>query len=634
MKRTPEELAREINIAELLDEQELTRIGHACKEGYELDEKSRKDWMDKYDQWMLLAMQVEEKKTFPWEGAANVKYPLITIASMQFSARAYPALIPGTNVVHGHVNGFDPDGQKQNAAIRVSKHMSYQLLEQMDGWEEGMDRLCSIIPIIGCMFKKTYYSPLKQKNISEIVYPKDLVINYWTKSLDDSPRTTEIIRLDDNAMYERKATGLFLDVDISKEEQGDELHKLSDISNMDKVEDNDTQPYILLEQHTYLDLDDDGYKEPYVVTLDKASGTILRIAPRFDEESVVRNEQGDLLRIVPDSYYTKFGFVPNPDGGFYDVGFGLLLSPLNKSINTLLNQLIDAGTLSNLQAGFMSRGIRIQGGNSAFKPGEWKTAHFTGDDLRKGIVPLPVREPSGVLFNLLQLLLDGGQRVSTVTDMTMGENPGQNQPATTTMAVLEQGQKVFNSIYKRLHRSLKTEFKKLHKLNAKYLEPIQYFTVLDLGEEFKAPVRQTDYNIDVTDVTPASDPNMSSTAQKLIKAQQLMELLQLGTVNPIEVTKRILEASEQPGIETLMQMPPPQPNPEVQFEQAKFQDESARDWERIEIEKFEAGMKQEIQESKNRQAAEAQQLEREKAQVDAMKTGHDMAQGERPTNGQ
>ena len=577
------------NIANDLDEKYLEEWASELLEGFELDMDSRKDWEDSYKESMKLALQIEEEKSYPWENAANVKYPLLTIASTQFSSRALSALIPGTDVVRGKVNGFDASGEKRDAAIRVGKHMSYQLLEEMDGWVEDMDRLISQLPIVGCAFKKTYFSDVRQTNVSELVNAKNLIVNYWTKDLETSPRITEIIELSSNDIYERVARGVFLDIDLEDTHtraSEDVISIEEDTGQSKPSRDDTTTPSQFLEMHVFRDLDEDGYQEPYVVTIHRVTEQIARVAPRYDEELIELDGQGKVLRIDPIEFYTKYEFVPNPDGGFYGIGLGHLLGPINKSANTAINQLLDSASMSTLGAGMMSKGIRIKGGNKPFRPGEWKQVMSTGDDLRKGIVPLPIREPSAVMLNLLTMLIDGGQKIASVSDMMMGENPGQNQPATTTMAVLEQSTKVFNSIHMRQHRSMKREFKKLHRLNRLYLPDEVYFNVLDMGEEQAMAIGQSDYNLDVTDVTPYSDPSVSSQAQKLIKAQQTLELAQMGTVNMQEATRRVLEAGEQPGIEVLMQLPPPQPDPQILIEQEKLEQE----WERIAIEKAKLGL--------------------------------------------
>jgi len=355
----------------------------------------------------------------------------------------------------------------------------------------------------------------------------------------------------------------------------------------------DSTPYVFLEQHCFLDLDDDGYAEPYIVTVNLETENVVRIVARWDEEEIQFKEDGTLIRIKPVEYFTKYSFVPNPDGGFYDVGFGMLLGPINNTVNTLINQLVDSGTLNNLNAGFISKGIRIKGGKKSFGLGEWKTVNSTAEDLRKGIVPLPTKDPSQVLFSLLSMMIDSANKLGSVTDILTGENPGQNQPATTTMAVIEQGLKVFSSIYKRMHRSLKKEFKKLYRLNRLYLPPESYFQVLDLGEEGAMQIFQMDYSADVTNVQPQADPNVASESQRLMKAQALTEMIPLGTVNPTEVTARILEAQDQPNIKELMKMPPPpEPDPRIEFDKQVAMDKSEQEWALIEIKAQEAGIKE------------------------------------------
>lgn len=576
-------LNKATNVAELLDDELLTKIGNDAVTGFDTDLESRIEWEERNDDAMKLALQVVEAKNFPWKDSANVKYPLLTTAALQFSSRAYPALVPGTSIVKGRVIGYDRDGSKLERAIRIGKHMSYQLLEQMEDWEEEMDKLCITLPILGCVFKKTYFNPVKNINVSEVVYPKDLVINYYSSTIEKSDRITHVIRLTDNDVYERKAKGIYRDVSINKSSleatEADRDRGLNEPSM-----DDDTLPFNILEQHCLLDLDEDGYKEPYIVTVHEDSGTVLRITPRFTAESIEYAEDlKTIVTIKPIQYFTKFGFIPSPDGSIYDLGFGTLLGPLNDTINTLINQLLDAGTMSTLGAGFISKGVRIKGGNKAFEPGEWKQVESYGDDLRKGLVPLPIREPSNVLFTLLNTMVSSGERLSSVTEMMSGEIPGQNVKATVALTAVEQGMKVFNAIYKRIYRAMKKEFRKLYALNKEHVQLNEYFTILDVGKEQAAQISVIDYRLDETDVIPYADASVATQEQKLAKIGALSELLQMGTINPQEYTKRFLEATDQPNIEALMQMPEQQPDPMAQLELMKFKDESARAWERLKI---------------------------------------------------
>lgn len=548
-----------INLAEGMKEEELNEISAQVSDGFEYDLRSREDWEKAVDSWTQLALQVKEEKNFPWRGASNVKYPLLSTAAMQFNARAYPSLIPSTgDLVKVEVIGKDPEQLKLERAKRVAKFMSYQLLHQMEGWEEDMDKLLIMLPIIGTLFKKTYYNTVLKRNVSEIVLPKDLVVNYWAKSLDTAERISQIIRLNKRQVRERVMAKLYLDIDL-----GEPQIQVPADATTEMVQDS-TLPYEIVEQHTYLDLDNDKYDEPYVVTFERATKKILRIVPRYDDTGIKLDEEGRLQQIVPIQYFTKFGFIPNPDGGFYDIGFGLLLSPLNESVNTLINQLIDSGTLSNLQGGFLGKGLKLKMGESQWQPGEWKTVQTTADDLRKQIVPLPAKEPSKVLFELMGTLVTSGKELASVAEIFVGKMPGQNTPATTTMATIEQGMKVFTAVYKRIYRSLKSEYKKIFQLNSLYFDQTLYETVLD------EPVGLDDFNIESYDVCPSADPSTPTQTEKLMKAQALMELLPIapGMLNPVEVYRRVLEAQDQPAIERLFSQevlqsgqyqPPPDP---------------------------------------------------------------------------
>ena len=562
-----DEVLQEINIAEKIDEDERNRIGGVVKQGYEMDLSSRASWEEQYDKWMELALQVKEEKSYPWQGAANVKYPLLTTAALQFGSRAYPSLVPSFDVVKAKVIGKDEKNQLADVAGTISTHMSYQVLYEMDNWEEDMDKLCFTLPILGCIFKKTYYSSQKQKNCSELVFPKDLVINYWAKSLEKASRKTHCLRLTPNEIIERQRQGIFVEYSDYKFGAGS-LTTKGEVSDPNQPPAQDEEnPRLILEQHTFLDLDDDDYKEPYVITVDYESGKVLRIAPRFLVDGVTKNEKGKIASIKPLEYFTQFNFIPNPEGGIYGVGFGLLLGSLNESANTLLNQLIDAGSLSNLQAGFIAKGLRLgKAGDYKFQPGEWKWVNSSFDDIKKGVFPLPVRDPSQVLLSLLQLLVTSGKELASIAEIFTGKMPGQNTPASTTMATIEQGLKVFTSIYKRIYRALSEEFMKLYNLNGLYLpEGGKKISYDRDGVVVDVSVTKDLYRQAKMKIVPASDPNMVSETQKLIFQQGLQELAQFGHINTQVMTKRGLEMQGQPGIPELMDVPPPGPPPEFQI---------------------------------------------------------------------
>jgi chaperonin GroES len=553
-----------VNIAEKLDEHELSQIGEDCLRGYEQDKESRHEWETAADEWIKLAQQCKEERTYPWPNASNVKYPLMTTAAMQFAARAYPSLVPSNGqIVKAKVIGKDPDGSKLELASRVSLYMSHQIMYKMPYWEEEMDKMLIQLPVIGMMFKKTYWDSVKKTPVSTLISPKNLVVNYWTRNLKESERISEYIEMSPRVLKERQMAKQFLDIDLGAAP----IPEDSTFSGNDS-----TVPYILIEQHTFLDLDDDGYQEPYIVTFHKETGKVLRIAARFEEEGIHMDDDGTLLKIEPLQYYTKFGFVPNPDGSFYDIGFGSLLGPINESVNTLINQLIDAGTLNNLQGGFLGKGLRLRMGDHGFRPGEWKAVNATGDDLKKQIVPLPTKEPSAVLFQLMGSMITSGKELASVAEIFTGKMPGQNTPATTTMASIEQGMKVFTAVYKRIFRSLEEEFKKIYDINRVYLNPNEYQEVIDMT------IGPDDFGSSY-DVCPGADPTAVSQTEKLMKAQGLMELLGSGMLNPVEVVKRVLEAQEQPNWEQLLnpqvaqtgQAPEPPPDPKLQEMQMKGQ---------------------------------------------------------------
>ena len=567
-------MASHPNIAELLDDEALTRIGSLVKDDYTTDQRSRQDWLDRYEKNLKLATQAVDKKTYPWPGASNVKYPLLLNAGLQFHARAYPALIPAAGIVTGKVVGKDETGDKRIRAERIAAHMSYQLIDQMEGWEEGMDRLLITLPFTGTEFKKTYFDSERGHNVSEHIYAKDLVVNYYAKTLNLAPRITEILSYSKNELIEKSRGGLFLECkDESAYRRSDIPTKVQEESKgvvQPTVIDSDT-PHCVLEQHRYLDLDGDGYKEPYICTVLEGSGKVLRIVAAYYPEKVLRNEEEKVAYIERINYYTLFQFIPNPAGGIYGIGFGDLLGPLNHSVDTLINQLIDAGTAANLGGGFISRNLRIKGGTYRFRPNEWMNVNATGQDLRQGIFPLPIKEPSGTLLTLLQYLVNAGERVSSTTDLQVGENPGQNQKVGTTQIVQANGLKVFTAIYKRIRKALEDEFKKLFALNALYLNPQEYFTVVSptSREMQMLDVRLTDYQASDVNIVPSADPHLASQELKLARAQYLAGLMQLGGFNEYEIKRRLVEAGDIERPDEVLpppgspNAPEPPPNPDM-----------------------------------------------------------------------
>ena len=623
------ELKDSVNIAEKLNEEDLGKIGEHVHRTYTIDKESRVDWEKKNKEATELALQITKPKSYPWKDASNVKFPLLTIASLQFSSRAYPALVKAPDLVKYRVQGADPQGVKSARAHRISAHMSYQLLDQDESWEEEQDKAFIALPITGCIFKKSYYDPTLGHNCSKLVLPMDLVVHYYAKSLEECERKTEVFQLHDRAIRERELKGVYLEHDLSQPS----LEKPADADERQGTSpptDDPDRPRTLLEQHSCLDLDGDGYAEPYVITIDRDTKKVFRIVNRFKEvvteqglkaegirgqirsiadglpkpEEGVTPDQNQLilaqradatvnglqeqlssleaqkpkvLRIEAVEHYTKYPFIPSADGGFYDIGFGSLLSPLNESVNTLLNQLIDSGSLSNGSMGFIGKGARVPGGKLRFSPFEWKRVNVAGSTLKDSLVPLPVNPPSAVLFQLLSLLISYTERVSSVTDAMSGENPGQNTPAYNMSAMLEQGLQVFNGIFKRVYRAFRCELRKLYALNGLYLDESEYFAYQDAEGE----VARDDYRGRDKDLIPAADPNAFANKEKQMKAGIVAERSQLVPgYNPIKVEQRFLESMDIPdaaeifpvqqGQDGQMQLVfPPAQDPEFVIKQAE-----------------------------------------------------------------
>src|SRR6185312_5862166 len=553
----------------------LTALGMRVKREYEIDVTSRADWKEKTEQAMELAMQHTQPKQYPWPKAANVIFPLMTTAAMQFAARAYPAIVMGREIVKGVVIGPDtgtpqidpqtgqpamqpglpdpqgqpvpvpvwkvPPGAKQVRADKIGEHMSYQLLDEQPEWEGETDQLLHILPIVGCAFRKTFFDACRARNSSLMVSALKLVINYHAKSLETAPRLTEEVQ--------------FYPLDIENMERSGEFRKITYTGSQAQGEDKDA-PIDFLEQHRWYDLDEDGYPEPYIVTIDKQSTQVVRIVARFDIENVKWNAtKGRIQKIDPTHYYTKYDFFPNPEGGIYGVGFGQLLKPINEAVNTTLNMMLDAGHLQVVGGGFVGKGLSMNTGAVRFQPGEWKPVNTTGASVRESMVPLPAPGPSPILFQLLGLLVEAGKEVSSIKDVLTGEQVSANTPATVMLAMVEQGLKQFTAIFKRVHRALKHELAKLYRLNRIYLEQE---TAYKVGNEWKT-ITRADYEKGAG-VEPISDPTMVSDMQKLGRAQLLMTLAADPLMQKKEIITRFLEAANIDNIEALFNPNPP-PNP-------------------------------------------------------------------------
>jgi chaperonin GroES len=569
----------------------LERITQRVKREYDIDENSRNDWKDKYRKWLDFAMQVAEEKVFPWPQAANVIYPLITVAALQFSARAYPAIIRDRNVVKGVVIGDDTGellkgpqgepvitsqgphitaqpGEKQERADRIGGHMSWQLLDEQEEWEPQTDQLLIILPIVGCMFRKSYFSPVLGRNISETVDAMRLCVNYRAKSFETAPRHTEIIPMLQWDIETNIRAGLFLDEDYGHDTYGD-----TDYGREGPGDQNDEDaPTTFLEQHRRLDLDGDGYPEPYIATIARDSNKLARIRAAWDMETVHWTRDGEVERIEPIPYYTKYGFIPSPESKVYDIGFGHLLHPINESVNTALNQMFDAGTLQNAGGGFVGSGLSINTGAVRFQVGEYKPVNTMGGNIRDNVFPIPFPGPSQGLMALLEFLVNAGERIAAVKDIMTGDMPGDNTSGITTLAVIEQGLQVFSSIYKRVYRSLGYEFRKLYRLNRIYLPRETEFKSGD--QWFK--ITRADYERGAG-VEPVSDPRMVTDMQRLGRAQFLLQFKDDAMMDGVEIRREALNAAMIPNASKFLLKGQPPPPPQFALKDKELNIRAARE---------------------------------------------------------
>lgn len=591
MIRLTRELTAQPDLTGRFDKETLNNLGQRVVVGYDQDLISRSKWEKRSEAAFSLALQQQEAKSFPWVDASNVKFPLVTIAAVHWHSRAYPLLLHGPDIVKARVVVPDPEGKIREAATRVGQYMSYQLLEDSPSWEPEMDRALLQVPIVGCAFKKVYYSPGEGRNVSELVSARDFVINYWAKSIPTAQRKTHRIYLHRNDIYSRVRSGLFRNcledawytgASRPKEIPGQARRDARTGTAAPQTPD-ETTPFLFLEQHVRMDLDGDGYAEPYIITVEAASGTVCRILTNFDWESIHwtgASGKSNILRIREDNYFVKIPFIPQPDGGFYDMGFGTLLGPLNASVDSLINQLIDAGTVANTSGGFLGRGVKIRGGEVTFRPFGWQRVDSTGEDLSKGIFPFPVREPSQVLLSLLSILIDYTNRISGSTDIMVGENPGQNTPAETTRSMVEQGSKINSAIFKRVWQAMREEFQLLFLLNKRHTPS----TVLQFGEG-SGWITKEDFNLPEEAIRPAADPNLASDTTR---AQQAMTVKQAAATTPgydkDEVELLFLRAFRVENIEKIFpgsKKIPPVPHPKVMIEQMKLQGKAATDASRL-----------------------------------------------------
>lgn len=563
------------NLAAEIDEQQASEIARDVCEDYELDHESMSDWRTRMKRGIELATLIKKDKDYPFSGAANVKYPLVTSAALQFNARAYPAIVPSTDLVKAKIWGDDPSGQKAARGARVSSYLSWQLSTEVEEWDRETDKLLVQLPIVGDMFRKVWWDGTRAR--CKLVDPGKFVINANVQNLTDAPRGSEEMTLYPHEIKTRIKTGFFVEFDYDEDDE--DKHA----------------PIDFIEQHLRLDLDDDGYPEPYIATVCRERQTLVRLVADFEASDVdfateTRQVPGmaqqpvgmdvsgqPIMAQVPtvqdvdvttginsitrNSYFVHYQFMPGMDEGLFGTGLGLLLGDISDSINTSLNMMIDAGHYASLGGGFIGSEFRMKGGAQRMKPGEWKKVEGRGGDVRSSMVPMTFPGADPVMFQMMGLLIDAGKEVSSTSDIMVGDTGGKNMTATTTLALIEQGMKVFTAAYKRVFRSLQREYALFCRINAQTLSPEKYNAFLD-GEQPANP--QDDFNLVGMDIHPVADPNAVTKMQEMAKAGLLMDMAQNGQVNPAVASARILEAAGIDDIEELI----PQPDPMQQQMQA------------------------------------------------------------------
>jgi len=647
------DLPRAGNIAKLLDKQRLTDIAGLVWDEYDIDKRSRDSKETEWDRAAEAFKLERTVKSFPFQNASNVKFPLLLTSAVQFASRAMPAVVHDGKVAKGKPVGEDPGGQKAALADRVGGYMNYQLLGKSPEWVEGMDQLLIQLPIYGTAIKKLYRDPVRG-NVSEFVGIRDFVVNASYPSLDRAPRCTQRFDIYPNELEERKRTGRYLDIEtINSGRTTDDNERQKD--KLDDHTQDESAPHEMLEQHRLIDIDDDGYAEPYIVTLHVPSREVLSIVAAYDvgdiqqEQSGVRQVpggvdqfgmptfteepvfDGKVVKINYRPYYVKYGFIPDPEGGFYDIGFGQLLNDPAATINSILNQLIDAATLQNAGGGFRGKEFRQKAGELRVEPGKWTQATFSGDDIRKALVPHQHAGPSPVLFNLVQFLIEQSKEITSVQDVLTGDAPA-NQPATTTLAMIEQGMKVFTGIIARVLRALGTELNALFDLNARYMQQDQkeYF---QFGDS-QAYVMGQDFNRETMDVVPVADSTVVTDMQKMARANVLLQFVADPLFNPIELRKRYLEAAGIPSAGLLPdEMPPPPPDPatlkvqgDMQIAQAKLQTDAQASEQKMQTDATVQQLKLQMEEQKlAANLAMDRQRQRFDMELDAERQRFDMA---------
>jgi len=535
------------NLAEIMDDGDLGDISSDLRGLYEEDMESREEWQEAYTKGLdLLGIKYQER-TQPFDGASGVTHPLIAESVTQFQAQAYKELLPAGGPVKTQVLG-SKTMEKEAQASRVKNFMNYQVTEIMEEFDPDTDQMLFYLPLSGSTFKKVYFDPTRNRAVSAFVPSEDLVVPYSATDLNTAPRVTHVLRMDENQVRKMQVAGIYRDVEVSTSDEGDNsVHdKVDELEGVSKGYTDDV--HTILEMHVEMDLEGfedmsplgepTGIKLPYIVTLDHGSGEILSITRNYDQEDSLKRKR---------QYFVHYKFLPGL--GFYGFGLIHMIGGLGRATTSILRQLIDAGTLANLPSGFKARGIRIRNDDEPLSPGEFRDIDAPGGDIRNSIIPLPFKEPSGTLAQLLASLIEGGRRFVSIADQQIGEGQSGDMPVGTTVALLERGMKVMSAIHKRLHYAQKTEFRLLARIFAENLPPNYPYEVAGAPSEIKAQ----DFDGRV-DVLPVSDPNIFSMAQRVTLAQTQLQLAQSnpGIHNLHEAYKRMYQALEVQNIDEIL----------------------------------------------------------------------------------
>ncbi len=540
------------NLAELLPEDITDPIGNELVENYMDYKASRKDWEQTYKTGLDLLGFKYDQRTEPFTGASGATHPVLAEAVTQFQAGAYKELLPAEGPVRTQIVG-NPDQAKAAQAQRVKDYMNYELMEKMEEYEPEFDQMLFHLPLAGSTFKKVYYDELLGRAVSKFVPADDLVVPYSATSLDDADAIIETIKISENDLRKQQVAGFYSDIELQKpQDKEDEIEKKERELEGTRKSGKQEMVYTLLECHVNLDLegfedkDDElnptGIKLPYIVTVDETSRKVLSIRRNYEPTDPKRNKI---------QYFVHFKFLPGL--GFYGFGLIHMIGGLSRTATAALRQLLDAGTLSNLPAGFKQRGIRVRDEAAPLQPGEFRDVDAPGGNLRDAFMTLPYKEPSPTLLQLMGVVVSAGQRFAAIADMQVGEG-NQSAAVGTTVALLERGSRVMSAIHKRLYSGMKKEFRLLAKVFKTYLPPVYPFDVVGGRREIK----QMDFD-DRVDILPVADPNIFSMAQRISMAQTE---LQLATSNPqihnlYSAYRKMYEALGVKNIDQIL--PPPAP---------------------------------------------------------------------------